>query len=66
MVNKVISGSKSPIGEFGWDGAAGAYVLIDVENKIGIFYAQEIRGKGMGGEIHPRIRNLVYEALEEK
>lgn len=65
MINKVISGSKSPIGEFGWDGAAGAYVLIDVENKIGIFYAQEIRGKAMAGEIHPRIRNLVYEALEK-
>lgn len=64
MINKLISGSKSPIGEFGWDGAAGAYVLIDVENKIGIFYAQEIRGKNMGGEVHPRIRNLVYEALE--
>ena len=65
MVNKIISGSKSPIGEFGWDGAAGAYVLIDVENQIGIFYAQEIREKSdMGVEIHPRIRNLVYEALE--
>lgn len=64
MINKVISGSKSPIGEFGWDGAAGAYVLIDVENKIGIFYAQEIRGKNMSGEVHPRIRNLVYETLE--
>lgn len=64
MVNKVISGSKSPIGEFGWDGAAGSYVLIDVENQIGIFYAQEVRGKGnMATEIHPRIRNLVYDAL---
>ena len=65
MVNQVISGSKSPIGEFGWDGAAGAYVLIDVENQIGIFYAQEIRGKAMGVEIHPCIRNLVYEALNK-
>lgn len=65
MVDKKISGAKSPIGEFGWDGAAGAYVLIDVENQIGIFYAQQIRGKGkvMAGEIHPRIRDLVYEEL---
>lgn len=65
LVNKVTSGSRSPIGEFGWDGAAGSYVLIDVENQIGIFYAQQIRGKAMGVEIHPRIRNLVYEALEK-
>lgn len=65
LVNKITSGSKSPIGEFGWDGAAGAYVLIDVENQIGIFYAQEIRGKSMSVEVHPRIRNLVYEAVEK-
>lgn len=67
MVDKELSGSKSPIGEFGWDGAAGAYVLIDVENKIGIFYAQEVRGRGktMAGVIHPHIRDLVYEALEK-
>lgn len=65
MVNKLISGSKSPVGEFGWDGASGSYMLVDVENKIGIFYAQEIRGKGMGGEVHPRIRDLVYETLEK-
>lgn len=64
MVNKIISGSKSPIGEFGWDGAAGSYVLIDVENQIGIFYAQQIRGKRMS-EIHLRIRDLVYEALNK-
>ena len=64
MVNKTISGSKSPVGEFGWDGAAGAYMLVDVENQIGIFYAQEIFAKSsMAQEIHPRIRNLVYEAL---
>lgn len=63
LVNKVTSGSKGAIGEFGWDGAAGSYVLIDVENQIGIFYAQHIRGKSMSVEIHPRIRNLVYEAL---
>lgn len=63
MINRVTSGSASPIGEFGWDGAAGAYALIDVENKIGIFYAQHIRDKCMSVEIHPRIRNLVYEAL---
>ena len=64
MVNKVISGAKSPVGEFGWDGAAGAYVLMDVDNRIAIFYAQQILEKGnMSTEIHPRIRNLVYEAL---
>ena len=63
MVDNAGSGSRSPIGEFGWNGAAGAYALFDVENQIGIFYAQEIRGKAMSVEIHPRIRDLVYEAI---
>lgn len=38
------SRSRSPIGEFGWDGAAGCYVLIDPKNQVGLFYAQEILG----------------------
>jgi CubicO group peptidase (beta-lactamase class C family) len=32
--------SEFPLGEFGWDGAAGAYVLIDPKNHVSIFYAQ--------------------------
>lgn len=58
------SKSKSPVGEFGWDGAAGCFVLIDPENRIGLFYAQEILGMlSSYGEIHPSIRDLTYEAL---
>ena len=57
--------SKSPVGEFGWDGAAGAYVMIDPVNHISIFYAQHIVGfPKVYSEIHPVIRDLVYEALE--
>ena len=58
--------SKSPVGEFGWDGAAGAYVMIDPVNHISIFYAQHIVGfPKVYSEIHPVIRDLVYEALEK-
>lgn len=54
--------SKSPVGEFGWDGAAGAYALIDPKNHISVFYAQEILGMmGVYSEVHPKIRDLVYE-----
>lgn len=56
--------SKSPVGEFGWDGAAGAYVLIDPVNHLSIFYAQHIlRFPDVYFEIHPVIRDLTYEAL---
>lgn len=56
--------SKSPVGEFGWDGAAGAYALIDPVNHISIFYAHEIIGMIEAySEIHPTIRDLAYEAM---
>ena len=57
--------AKSPVGEFGWDGAAGAYALIDPKNGISLFYAQAILGfPGVYSDIHLRIRDLVYESLE--
>ncbi len=57
--------SKSPVGEFGWDGAAGAYALIDPINNISIFYAQHVMGfLKVYQEIHPTIRDLAYESLK--
>lgn len=59
--------SPSPVGEFGWDGAAGAYVLIDPIHKLSIFYVQHIFGfPKVYSEIHPTIRNLVYETFLHK
>ena len=33
-INPTVSLSPSPVGEFGWDGAAGAYTFVDTENRI--------------------------------
>ena len=56
--------SPSPYGEFGWDGAAGAYALADPVNHIGIFYAQEILSMlRVYQEVHPAIRDLAYGAI---
>lgn len=56
--------SRSPIGEFGWDGAAGAYVVIDPFHHISIFYAQHVMSfPRVYSEIHPKIRDLAYEAM---
>lgn len=58
--------SKSPVGEFGWDGAAGAYALVDPFNHISIFYAQHIMNFiKVYSEIHPKIRDLAYECMNE-
>lgn len=65
LVEKEKSGVKSPFGEFGWDGAAGAYALIDVKNHLAIFYAQHVLGCNYVYDVVlPKIRNLTYELLE--
>ncbi len=57
--------AKSPVGEFGWDGAAGAYALMDPKNHVSIFYTHEIVGMiAAYNEIHPTIRDLAYEAMK--
>jgi CubicO group peptidase (beta-lactamase class C family) len=65
LVDKVKSRARSPLGEFGWDGAAGSYAMIDVENHLAVFYAQHVLGCGyVYSEIHPKIRDLTYDMLK--
>ena len=54
----------SPVGEFGWGGAAGAYALVDPFHRVGIFYVEHVRNFFEGySVIHPRVRDLVYKGL---
>lgn len=62
MIDKAKSGSLGPVGEFGWDGAAGVYMLIDPENRLAVFYMQHMLN-GQHPYIHPRLRNIVYQCL---
>ena len=63
-VKRSTEGGRSPIGEFGWDGAAGAYTLIDPINHISIFHAQHVLGfLPVYLEIHPMLRDLAYEGM---
>lgn len=55
---------RSPLGEFGWDGAAGSYFLVDPKNGLGIVYAQHVMGCIEAFDnIHPTVRDLVYEGM---
>lgn len=57
-------GAKSRIGEFGWDGAAGAYILMDPESQVGVVYTQQVVGwTSYFGCLHAPIRDFTYEAL---
>ena len=65
LVDKESANSKSALGEFGWDGAAGSYVLLDPENHVTIVYAEHIMNHGdIYNEGHFAIRNLAYECME--
>lgn len=56
--------SRSPLGEFGWDGAAGAWVMMDPDHRIAAFYAQHVVNMTRAYyEFHPAIRDLIYEDL---
>lgn len=58
-------GSFAHKGEFGWDGAAGAYVMIDPDNHIGVFYVTHVRNHGeyLYQVLHQAIRDAVYEVI---
>ena len=53
-----------PVGEFGWDGAAGSYVLVDTDNEISITMGMNVMDwpQIFRGE-HLAIARLIYEEL---
>ena len=61
-IDKTQSGSLSPIGEFGWDGAAGAFSLVDTQNKLSLTYFQHIHGWDV--RIQSEIRNALYKCID--
>ena len=57
-------GSTAPLGEFGWDGAAGAYTMICPDEHVSFLYVQHVRMMGpVFDVIHPRLRDLVWTIL---
>lgn len=61
-IDREKSGRRSPIGEFGWDGAAGAFCMVDPVNKISLTYFQHVLNSGY--EVHKKLRDLLYSCLE--
>jgi len=61
-IDRTKSGSISPYGEFGWDGAAGAFSLVDLENKLAFVYFQEIHNWDL--RIQTEMRNALYSCLD--
>ncbi len=59
---KALSDSLSAVGEFGWSGYLGTYVLMDPATGVTIVFADQVLPKARS--VHSKIRNLVYAALE--
>lgn len=56
------NGGLSPLGEFGWDGAAGCYCLMDPVNHLSIFFGMQVLGwPSCIGGAHGELRDLVYK-----
>ena len=60
-IDKEKSGSLSPLGEFGWDGAAGAFSMVDTESKISLTYFQHVHGWDLA--IQTEMKNALYEDI---
>ena len=66
LVDPAAAHSLSPVGEFGWDGAAGCYTLIDPSKKVSCIFTMHVLGCGYCySTVHPTIRNLIYECIEK-
>ena len=63
-IDPIMSDGRTPVGEFGWDGAAGAYVLVDPTNHIALYIGTHIfNAQYLYNVAHPQIKNMLYEAL---
>lgn len=62
-VDKSTSDSLSPVGEFGWDGAAGAFSMVDPQNRISITYFQHMHGWDV--RLQRELRNVLYSCIAE-
>ncbi|MFB3160007.1 serine hydrolase domain-containing protein [Neobacillus sp. 179-J 1A1 HS] len=62
MMNPPLAGSNSSIGEFGWCGLAGTWVLIDPKEKLSAVYMQQML-PNFEAYHHPRLRSVIYSSL---
>ncbi len=62
MIDPTLAGSNSSIGEFGWCGLAGTWVLIDPKEKLSAVYMQQML-PNFEAYHQPRLRSVIYSSL---
>lgn len=63
LMDSVEGSSLSPVGEFGWGGAAGMQVIIDPDNRLSLVYMQHMLNS-QEVYLFPRLRNVLYGCME--
>lgn len=63
VVNREMPKTKASLHSFGWDGAAGSYISVDPDQRVAIFYMQQLPGKHLVE--HFDLREKIYDALDE-
>lgn len=53
---------NSPLGEFGWDGACGCYILCDPKNRLSMYVARYVSPQ-LNYYHSPRLRNILYACM---
>lgn len=62
LIDKTKSGSNGNLKEFGWGGAAGATVLVDMDLKLSMFYTHHMLNP-QEEYYQPRLRNVLYSCI---
>ncbi|MBQ3707994.1 MAG: beta-lactamase family protein [Clostridia bacterium] len=62
MMDRAAGGSIGPVGEFGWGGAAGVWVILDPDSRVSLTYTQHLLNN-QEPFISPRLRNILYACL---
>ena len=63
MMDRAAAGSVGPVGEFGWGGAAGVWVILDPDHRVSLTYTQHMLNN-QEAFISPRLRNIIYSCLD--
>ncbi|WP_423800714.1 serine hydrolase domain-containing protein [Neobacillus sp. SAB-20_R2A] len=62
MINPAAGGSNSSLGEFGWMGRAGTWLMVDMKENLSAVYMQQMV-PNFEAIHHPRLRNVIYGAV---
>ncbi|MBR4768881.1 MAG: beta-lactamase family protein [Lachnospiraceae bacterium] len=64
LLDPAVGGSLSSVGEFGWGGALGTYMLADPSSGVSVVYGQQASSDERRPSVTRPLRNIIYASLE--